>query len=299
MRRLIGATWVLGLVGCGDPLVDPQTVVGLRVLGARVSAIAEPSRAHLEPGEDATVDWLVLAEKPRGFKGLALWCESQPSSIGSPPCVDPFETLEFEGTSDAPVSLTFALPEERETSREWVHWVGLCETGNPTWNEDTQRFACSRGAVVSAVYRGNMSASNTNPNIQDDDLSLDGEEWVGAQSNETQSACGDAHVPDVDVKQSATIHLQGNGADREELEVDEYAAASRESLTYTHVTTWPGLERPYSVVDDNTPDAALELEFLNEGEKPAASGELVRFALIVRDGRGGTDWLERWFCLKP
>ncbi len=299
MRRLIGATWVLGLVGCGDPLVDPQTVVGLRVLGARVSATEEPSRAHLTPGEDATIEWLVLAEKTRDFKGLALWCEAQPSSFGTPPCVDPFKTVEFEGTSDAPVTLTFNLPEEHKTGRQWVHWIGLCETGNPNWDEDTQRFECSRGEVVSAVYRGNMSASNTNPNIGDDELSLDGEEWVGAGSSETPSACGDAHVPDVDVKQSATIHLQANGSDREELQVDEYAAATHESLTYTHVTTWPGLERPYSLIDESTYDAAFELEFLSEGGTPQASGDLVRFALIVRDGRGGTDWIERWFCLKP
>lgn len=299
MRRLIGATWVLGLVGCGDPLVDPQTVVGLRVLGARVSATADPVRAHLEPAEDATVAWLVLAERTREFKGLALWCEAQPSSIGTPPCVDPFKTEEFEGTSDAPVSLAFDLPENHRTGRQWVHWIGLCETGSPSWNEATQRLQCSRGDVVSAVYRGNGSGPNTNPNIQDDELSLDGEEWVGAGTSEVPSACGDPHVPDVDVKQPVTIRLQSKGADREELEMDEYAAASRESLTYTHVTTWPGLERPYSVIDDNTPDAAFDVQFLSEGNPPTSGGELVRFAVVVRDGRGGTDWLERWFCLKP
>jgi hypothetical protein len=288
-------TLALGLVGCGDPLVDPQTVVGLRVLGARVSAVDDPTRAHIQDDEDAQVSWLVLAEKRRDFNGLALWCEAEPSAIGNPPCHEPFHTAEFASTTDAPIVLAFTLPGNLKDGK-WVHWIGLCESGTPEWRATAQRFECSTGEAVSAVYRGNTSSSNENPDLQDDELTLDGKAWTAIDSD-IEPACDSVGVPDLDSQKTATIRLRARGNDREELDSDEYAAATSETITYTHVATWPSLARPYSALEgENT---QFEVTFTNEGETPNSSGELVRFALIGRDGRGGTDWLERWFCLKP
>lgn len=286
------------LVGCGDPLVDPQTVVGLRVLAARSGATDEPTRAHIEPGEAAQVQWLVLAEKPRTFNGLGLWCKASNSTFGTPPCDDPFYTAEFEGTSEAPVNLPFTLPDALEGNAAWVHWIGLCESGAPKWQAETQRFECAKGSAVSAVYRGNVSEENDNPNLADDELSFDGKAWTNSESADVVPACGDDGVPDLDVTKTATIRLKAKGEDREETGSDDYAAAARESLTYTHVTTWPSLQRPYSAIEANSTEAQFEVTFTSDNP-PASGGQPVRFALVVRDGRGGTDWLERWFCSRP
>jgi hypothetical protein len=295
MKRVLGAMIVLGLVGCGDPLVDPQTVVGLRLLGARVSATDEPTRAHVDGGEDAELKWLVLADKTRTFNGLGRWCEAEPSAFGTPPCHDPFHEVEFTADSDSPISLPFTLPNDLKDDK-WVHWIGLCESGTPKWRENAQRFECSKGEVVSAVYRGNTSASNQNPDLQDDELSLNGKAWPAPQVD-VEPACGADGVPNVTAEDTATIRLRAKGADREELDNDDYAAATQESITYTHVTTWPSLERPYSALEGEA--TQFEVTFTNESNPPKSGGELVRFALVGRDGRGGSDWLERWFCLKP
>lgn len=295
MKRVLTATLLFGSMGCGDPLVDPQTVIGLRVLAARASADEEPQRAHIEAGEGARVAWLIAAEKSREFNGLALWCEAEPSALGAPPCHDPFHTAEFTGTSDSPLELPFALPSDLEDD-QWVHWIGLCESGTPKWRAEAQRFECSKGEAVSAVYRGNTSRSNDNPNLQDDELSLDGKLWT-APPDGTQPACGAEGVPNVDADETATIRLRAKGRDQEALDSAEYAAATRETITYTHVATWPSLARPYSALEAD--ETHFEVTFTNEAEPPKSPGALVRFALIGRDGRGGTDWLERWFCLEP
>lgn len=297
MKRVLGAMSALALVvmGCGDPLVDPQTVIGLRLLGARVSATDDPTRAHVEGGEDAELKWLVLADETRTFSGLALWCEAEPSAFGTPPCHDPFHEVEFTSDSDAPLTFSFTLPDDLKDDK-WVHWIGLCESGTPTWRENAQRFECSKGDVVSAVYRGNTSSSNQNPDLQDDELSLDGKAWPALQVG-AEPACDGDGIPNVSAEDTATIRLRTKGADREELDSDDYAAATQESITYTHVTTWPSLERPYSALEGD--DTQFEVTFTNESNPPKSGGELVRFALVGRDGRGGSDWLERWFCLKP
>lgn len=295
MKRLSSSLMALGLLGCGDPLVDPQTVIGLRILGARTSVNDDPTRAHVEPGEEATVTWLIAAEKTRTFSGLALWCEAQPSAIGTPPCADPFETVEFNGNSEAELTLAFTLP---NTSRdaEWVHWIGLCESGTPKWRANSQRFECSKGDVVSAVYRGNTSSTNDNPDLQDDELRINGKVWPSVDAS-VAPACGVAGVPDVSGSETATVSFRTRGNDRQALDADDYAAATRETITYTHVATWPSLARPYSALEGE--DTEFEVTFTNEGPVPESGGELVRFALIGRDGRGGTDWLQRWFCLEP
>lgn len=285
------------LLGCGDPLVDPQTVIGLRVLGAQATVSDDPVRAHVEPGEAASVRWLVLAEKTRTFSGLGLWCKAPASTFGAPPCEDPFYQTEFDGSSDAALNLPFTLPDDFDQGSGWVHWIGLCESGTPKWRSDAQRFECPKGEVVSAVYRGNVSQANDNPNLQDDQLSFDGKPWTRSDATLTPT-CGDDDVPNLDVTKTATIRLKAQGNDREALASNEYGAATRESLTYTHVTTWPSLQRPYSAIEADSAEVAFEVTFTSD-TAPKTSGQLVRFALLVRDGRGGTDWLERWFCSRP
>lgn len=294
MRTMMGAIAMLALAACGDPLVDPQTVVGLRILGAKISTPDAP-KSTVAPGEQATAEWLVLADKARGFSGLALWCEASSATFGPPNCREPFHTLEFEGDSSAVVQLPFTLPSDFEG--EWVHWFGICEQGAPRWSEGAQRFECTEGEALSAVYRGNTSVQNDNPSLADDRLFFGGEPWLAVESG--SSDCDDEEVARLDSHGRVTIRLEVRGADRESIEADEYGEASRESLVYTHVTTWPGLERAYSVIDATSTDTSFELGFANEGEGPSSNGELVRFAVVVRDGRGGSDWLERWFCLQP
>lgn len=297
MKRLPCISILVLASSCGDPLVAPQTVTGLRVLGARVSALAAPARAHIEAEEDATIEWLVLAERTRSFSGLGLWCAEQHTSVGAPPCVDPFRTEVFEGDSDHPVSLSFTLPSSLDDS-PWVHWLGLCEKGTPTWNAEGQRFECSKGEPISAVYRGNVSESNLNPDLEDDLLTFNDATWSQSASADSPPTCDDATVPSLDIAETAVIRLRAKGTDREKLTSSEYAAATRESIAYTHVTTWPGLERAYSVIEGTSTDTAFSVKFTGDGT-PRAGGELIRFALVARDGRGGSDWLERWFCSKP
>lgn len=297
MKRLNATSLTLLLLGCGDPLVDPQTVVGLRILGARVNVEGEVQRANVLPGETATIEWLVVAEQQRKYEGIALWCKAKPSAFGVPPCQKPFDSQTFDGTSDSPATLTFTIPESHDDQDEWVTVVGLCERGQPTWDGREQRFACSKGEALSAVYVGGASP-NQNPSLQDDVLTIDGMRWLPPSADE-ELKCGGDDIPSISASDEVKIRLQVRGGDRETLEATEFALATRETLTYSHAADWPGLARAYSVVEGDAMDEIVEVTFQNEGDLDGSRGRLVRFALVVRDGRGGGDWIERWFCLRP
>jgi hypothetical protein len=88
------------------------------------------------------------------------------------------------------------------------------------------------------------------------------------------------------------------GEDRQALEVDpdSYAAPTRESLTFTHLATAPGLERAFSALTWDSKERGFELEFQPVDVELPAEGRSVSVILIVSDERGGSDWEHRTLC---
>ncbi len=71
--KLVAPLLVLASSGCGEPLVERQTITGLRVLGARYEADADPDRATPLAGESGTIRWLVASPEGPTEVGFGLF----------------------------------------------------------------------------------------------------------------------------------------------------------------------------------------------------------------------------------
>lgn len=281
-------------VACGDPLVDPQTVIGLRVLGAQLTSSADPSVAHLSPGEAGTLRWLAVAERERNYRALTLLCEARPSSFGVPQCGPRFLEQQHEGSTTEDLAFDFVLPASFSKDQEWLSFVALCEEGSPRWNKHTQRFSCTSGdQPVTAYYQG-TSTPNHNPDASDDTLRFNSKPWPAFAN----PSCETEGLPRLKRDAVATIRLDVKGKDSEPLNDPSYAAATNEALTYTHVATTAGLSRAFSALDPDAQQRHFELELDgDEAWSDAQEQRLGTFYLVVSDGRGGSDWLSRHYCL--
>jgi len=297
----------LGAGACQDPLVDPAVVIGPRVIGARVRAELAPEIAEPRAGQGATIEWLVLADRPGTFRARAIWCRAAPSSLGTPRCEgEPFAEASALGAYDGALALSFQVPATLEVGAAWLAWLGSCESAEPTFDAAAGTFSCPGEAALSAVYRGFVpgESQNQNPSLADDALSLDAVAWGPAEADSERSPrepCRGSTLPSLSAGAEAVISFELGGDDREPLVAPpgQYAAHARESLVYTHVASHPGLTRAFSAIDYDAEVPAFELFFDGADLLPGPDGETFIFHLLVRDERGGVDWLRREACLLP
>lgn len=296
-RHYHACALTLLFAACGDPLVDPQTVIGLRILGSKLTTTEDPKVAQVAPGESASLNWLVVAEQERDYSAMTLFCTAEPSRFGVPRCGSKFFEQQLTGTAGAPLSFGFELPEELPDGQEWVSLLALCEGGKPRFDKSTQRFSCSDGdQPVTGFYHAVQHAgTNHNPDLSDDTLRFGDDVWPQANTPE----CDAEGVPRLQRDQVVNVRLSVKGADSEKLDDASYAAASREALTYTHVATTPGLARAFSAIDNEAKSKTFELELSgDEAWSQTKQNRVGTFYLVVSDGRGGSDWLERHYCLR-
>jgi hypothetical protein len=136
---------------------------------------------------------------------------------------------------------------------------------------------------------------------------LDGVPWLSADAlspdtppPQTGAPCLGLGLAELRAEQPSSVLFELGGDDREALEnvPGTWAAHQRESLVYTHLATQPGLDRAFSAIDYDATDLTFELPF--DPEHPASpEGSTLRFVLLVRDERGGVDWLLRQACVLP
>jgi hypothetical protein len=295
-----------GAIACDDPLTDPAVIAGPRIVGARVGAEADPGLAEPGAGEAATLDWLVLSDQPGAFTARVAWCIGATTAIGAPRCGwESFAEQSATGRFGEPLSFGFDLPAELEPGDVWLAWIGICDDGaEARFDPALSAFECAAGEPLSGFYRGFVPTGtpNRNPSLADDSLALDGAAWVPPDTRppEPGEACLGRGLPELLDEQPSSVLFELGGDDREALEnvPGSYAARARESLVYTHLATQPGLDRAFSAIDYDATELAFEVRFESE---PASNpeGSTLRFVLLVRDERGGVDWLLRQACLLP
>jgi hypothetical protein len=298
----------LAAAACEDPLTDPALIAGPRIVGARVSDAADPAVAAPSAGASARIDWLVLSDRAGEFSASVAWCSAAPSVLGAPRCGGPvFLEQRVAGRFGESLSLDFTLPGALAPGAAWLSWLGLCDTGEPSFDPDESLFHCSDGQPTSGFYRGFIpeGSPNRNPSLADDTLLLDGAVW--AEPTDTEGApdpgapCRASVLPELSTRQASSIAFELGGDDREALEDARgtYAAHDRESLVYTHVSNRSGLERAFSAIDFDADELRFEVPFAPEGEDPPSDGATLSVYLLVRDERGGVDWSRRDACLLP
>lgn len=290
--------------GCDDPLTDPTLVAGPRIVGARVGVLGDPAVAEPAAGQGATLDWLVLSNQVGAYRARIIWCLAAPTVLGAPRCAEAFAEQSVDGRWGEPLRLEFSVPPELEPGGAWLAWLGICEVGEARFDVATSAFACTEGEPLSGFYRGFVpeGAPNQNPSLADDTLALDGAPWLeaSAAAPATGAPCLGEGGPALRAGQPSTIGFELGGDDREALESPSgaYAAHPRESLVYTHLSSHPGLERAFSAIDYDASELRFEVSF-DAAPPSIAEGETVGVYLLVRDERGGVDWLLRQACLLP
>jgi hypothetical protein len=61
----------------------------------------------------------------------------------------------------------------------------------------------------------------------------------------------------------------------------------------------PGLDRAFSAIDYDAQRLGFDVPYEFAEEPPGQGGITLAFILLVRDERGGVDWLQRQACLLP
>lgn len=301
--RFVVALACASLVACGDPLVEVQTVRELRIVAARVEANEAPERSGLRAGEGGRLSWLVLSNEAESFHAAVVICAAQATSRGLPECrSQPFFEAETEGSSSEALSFEFGLPRALADDSEWLATVALCREGRAEVVDGAGR--CDGGGkVVEAFYRDVVDAqeANLNPELDDDELRIAGETWTATAAADVGEACDEAEsLPTIRRGRDTQISFELGGDDRQRLPPQQDASAStRESLLFAHYFTQPGLERPFSVIEADNGDAEFALQLRVDDDVPlSADGVVAEFTLVMRDERGGADWLRRQVCLR-
>jgi hypothetical protein len=307
--RLTALLWcVAAASGCDDPLTDPALIIGPRIVGARVASAGDPAVAEPTAGEAARIEWLVLSDEPGTFNASVVWCKAAPTVLGSPRCDGTtFAEQTAPGRWGEPITLDFDVPGDLPVGGAWLAWIGICAAGEALFDANDSSFGCPEGEVSSGFYRGFVPGGvpNRNPSLADDRLELDGVPWPAFDATAAPieippgSPCVDLGLPTLLAEQPSSIGFELIGDDREALDnaPDTYAAHPRESLVYTHLAGLSGLDRAFSAIDYDAARLGFDVPYDFTEAAPGPGGTLLDFFLLVRDERGGVDWLERRACL--
>lgn len=297
----------LGLVlaGCGDPLLEPQRIERPRLLGARVEVDGDPERATPAPGETVTVRWLVTA--PRGPVASS-WgfvaCELEDDLSSDPPecAAPPFDAaLAVEPVAGEP-RFTFTLPPAASFERLGV-LGGVCAFGRSSVLEDGELDCAGEGSrALPASYDARIGQDdvNANPSLAGAAPRFDGQPWPEPAAESVPGGPCDPVAPRLSLAdRRARVELDLDAGQREPIPVMD-VGPERETLQLSLASTAGRLEEPYVVVlpDDTRERVPVAMDW--EGPHSAAGGgEIVRFYFVLRDLRGGADWIERDVCVVP
>jgi len=155
---------------------------------------------------------------------------------------------------------------------------------------------CEDGREPLAFTFDFMMDDGTHPNSNPafTSLALDG----GELAPETAETTDCASLPAVSRGAKHTLRIDLDPESRDPLPEESAVGHSRESLLVSYFVTSGELDHPWSSIDSTAPSTTASVVWTS----PAATGtepRLARLIAVVRDGRGGTDLLERRVCVQP
>jgi hypothetical protein len=306
LSRLSPSLGLLLAAACAEPLIDPEVVTGLRVIGARVTAADEPQRAELASAEAGTLEWWLVSDKAQTYVATISWCLAQETTIGLEQCKQkPFAQQEIAGDSSVPLRVDFELP-AAGSSEHWLAWVGACQDAAPKFDWRERSFDCAKGTAVEGVYEGSFiqpdDAPNQNPDLDDDEFLVGNAAWPALSRGVVPNQpCTANELPAVRPGKTLHLHWRVGEDDREALQTHgEYGAPERESLVFTHLATEAGLERAFSALDWDSDKRGFDVDFtLPTTARPPREGRSIGLYLLATDERGGTAMQGRELCALP
>jgi hypothetical protein len=295
--QVFGLVAALGLcvLGCEDERPDVAVIDKTRVLGARVEVLGDPGRASPLPGESVSVSVLVVAPDPDPTLAFVLAaCVASDSVSDLVSCEgEPLaRAASLEPVPGMP-AVRFEAPLEAGNSGRLAVVGALCKAGVALPAEAAR--ACADGSWLLGVSvdfpMQDGGEPNTNPAFTS--FSLDGSE-LGA---ETAAELDCAALPQV--RSGSTNHAwraELDPSSRDPLPKVESSDLERESLLVSWFTTGGELDHAYSSIESTAPDSIASARW----DAPSVGAPSVtRLFVVARDGRGGSDYLERRVCVVP
>lgn len=286
---------------CDDPLKKNELVEEPRVLGARLEVEGQPERAAPYPGESVTVRFLVAAPEFEPSLGFALVaCHSVEANVGLPSCRSaPFaESERLEPEPGAP-AMSFELPEPEPggpKARLLVKGV-ICPNGAPRVSDDPGRCASGDRSLPVSLEAELASAedANLNPSFAEAEPRFDGQALPEA---ELAGDCAGSGLLEVSGKSKHQIRFEFPESARDRVPKRNDYDPDREDLLISHFSSGGELARAFSPIPYDRSELSAEVEW-TAPDSDRAAGVLVRFWFVVRDLRGGSDFVERAVCVVP
>ena len=335
----LGAMSLCLATACSESFVPAWAVTDLRAVAAVVEVDGEPSRARPNPDEAIQVSILVVdrgappsdfPEVPALTPPLLQWsfiaCVPEPTLIGPPICRDLIQPC--TGCAGAPPPTPFDLPvmgfqvpsqaELEAAGADQVLLQGaICADGPPAEDailrfirgETDDLNPCedptSEGRFVTVNIPIETTPEDPNLNPAISTVLLNGRPWPPPYDQEVpRTAPRTGCSADLTDEQRAAQPVAGSPASTINLHVTPESLqpymvgdmALTEEIQVSWLTDGGDLERSFSFITD--PERSVLTQWLPFAEAPE-DGRLVRFNFVIRDGRGGTDWVERGLCLLP
>ena len=292
-RAALGCA-VLAQTACDDPLSGVEALDKTRVVGARVEVAGDPTRAAPLPGEDVVVRFLVVSPDPTPTLAYELEaCVAADAATDLATCAgEPLATAaSLTPSPDAP-SIAFVAPLAATGDERLAVLGAVCASGVGLPEEGAA--ACDDG---SPVLRTTLDFSmddgehpNKNPTLTS--VTFDSDELAADTALTTDCAELPGFVGGI--KHRFTVELDPTS--RDPLKRENEADPTRESLLVSYFVTRGDLDHAFSALGandgSNVTGAIWTAPVVPE---PA----LARFIVVVRDGRGGSDFAERRICILP
>ena len=289
----------------------------------------------IDRGAPASDDPAIPSLTPAPLQWAFVPCVPVPITFGPPICLNPIEPC--EGCIATPPADPAAIPivefqapseqelEDADASSILLQGV-VCSNGVPSQDailrflmgESDDLVPCEgpptiagvpiegRFIAVSIPIEDEPADPNLNPGVQN--VLLNGAAWpppydqlvprdaprngCAADLAGLSAAERDAHPKAGE--QASTIDLSVTPRSLQTFLVGDMEVV--EEIQVSWLADGGGFERSFSFITD---PARSVLTQWKPFESAPEDGELVRFTFVVRDGRGGTDWVERGLCILP
>jgi hypothetical protein len=283
-------------VGCDEPLSSVELIDKTRVVAARVEVAGDPARAAPLPGESVEVRLLVLSPAPDPALAFTMRsCVAVDTRWDAARCGS--ETLATASSLDPVVGaplLRFDAPADATGNERLAVFASVCPAGESLPSEEARR--CSEGGeILDATVDFAMDDGqhpNSNPTFTS--VLLDGTELPP----ESATTVDCASLTSVPRGSRHTLRVELDELSRDPLPAETGADTGRESLLVSYFIDQGDLDHAFSSIQSTASIAAGSAVWTAPG-RVGDVPRLARFVVVARDGRGGSDFVERRVCVEP